>query len=145
MRIRSLKPYIWEDEKLGSVSREARLLFVGLITMADDQGRFRTTTSVIVGHIYPYDQDATRKVPRWLRELTVAGLVQTYGDGDYGYLPGWEKHQRVTHPTASLLPEPLPNHSGAAHESLTNDSRVIPPRMRAHVRGSGSGSGGGGG
>jgi hypothetical protein len=91
-------------------------LFVGLITLADDQGRFRTTTPLIVGHIYPYDRDATRKVPRWLRELIDAGLVATYGDGDYGYLPGWEKHQRITHPTASLLPEPLTNSSGVARD-----------------------------
>ena len=116
MRIRSIKPFIWEDEKLGSVSREARLLFVGLITLADDQGRFRATTTVIVGHVYPYDRDAPRRIPRWMHELADAGLVELYGDSAYGWLPGWEKHQRISHPSPSLIPEPLPNRSGAARE-----------------------------
>ena len=96
MRIRSIKPFIWEDEGLGSVSREARLLFVGLITIADDRGRFRTATSLLVGHIYPYDRDASRKVPKWLGELTAAGLVATYGEGGYGHSPlAGRKHQRI--------------------------------------------------
>lgn len=33
-RIRTLKPECWQDEKIGQLSRDARLLFVGLITMA---------------------------------------------------------------------------------------------------------------
>jgi hypothetical protein len=144
MRIRSIKPFIWEDERLGSVTREARLLFIGLITLADDAGRFRATTSVLVGHIYPYDRDASRKVPKWLQELTKAGLVALYGGDQYGHLPGWGKHQRIHHPTASLLPEPLPNRSRIVSESFTNDSGVIQPRTRARVRGGGGGGGGGG-
>jgi hypothetical protein len=116
MRIRTLKPYVWEDEKLGSVSREARLLFIGLITLADDEGRFRAAVPVIVGHVYPYDRDAARRVPRWMRELVNANLIELYSEGAYGYLPGWAKHQRITHPSPSLIPEPLTNHSGAIHE-----------------------------
>ncbi len=105
MRIRSLKPFVWHDEKVGAVSRDARLLFVGLITMADDDGRFRTLPAVICGHAYPYDDDAVRKVPRWLEELSDAGLVALYGD-HYGCLPTWTVHQRISHHVPSLLPPP---------------------------------------
>ncbi|GAC1603202.1 MAG: hypothetical protein NVS3B21_31660 [Acidimicrobiales bacterium] len=105
MRIRSLKPFVWEDEKIGQVSRDARLLFIALITMADDEGRFRTLPSVICGHAYPYDSDAPKKVSKWMDELRSASLVVLYGE-HYGYLPKWESHQRISHRTPSLLPTP---------------------------------------
>lgn len=108
MRIRTLKPYMWEDEKIGQVTRDARLLFIGLITMADDAGRFRAVPTVIVGHVFPYDRDALRKVDKWLDELDAVGLIQLYGDV-YGCILGWEKHQRISHRTPSLLPNPSEN------------------------------------
>ena len=119
MRIRTLKPYMWEDEKIGHVTRDARLLFIGLITMADDAGRFRAIPTLIVGHIYPYDQDAGRKVCKWLQELETVGLIQLYGD-TYGCIVNWEKHQRISHRTPSLLPNPSRN----GPEPLRNESRA---------------------
>lgn len=122
MRIRSVKPEIWADEKIGQASRDARLLFVGLITMADDDGRFRTLPSVVCGHVYPYDQDAFRKFPKWLDELRRLGLVQLYGE-HFGYLPTWESHQKISHPRPSILPPPgrngraaQPNSAGVSPE-----------------------------
>lgn len=38
-RIRSLKPVIWESEKVGRMSALSRLNFIGLISLADDHGR----------------------------------------------------------------------------------------------------------
>lgn len=105
MRIRSLKPFVWQDEKIGSVSRDARLLFIGLITMADDDGRFRALPSVIAGHAYPYDEDALKKIGKWLEELQSADLITLYG-AHYGVFPKWEKHQRISHRTPSILPPP---------------------------------------
>jgi hypothetical protein len=61
-RIRTIKPEMWADEKVGQLSRDARLLFVGLITMADDEGRLRGCPAAILGHVFPYDDDALRKL-----------------------------------------------------------------------------------
>jgi hypothetical protein len=60
-RIRTLKPEMWADEKVGALTRDARLLFIGLITLADDAGRFRAMPSAILGHVFPYDLDALKK------------------------------------------------------------------------------------
>lgn len=108
-RIRSLKPETWEDEKVGSVSRDARLLFVGLITMADDDGRFRYLPSAICGHVFPYDEDAPRKLGKWMKELETAGLILLYAveKVTYGWLPGWG-HQRINKKRDSDLPAPPP-------------------------------------
>lgn len=114
-RIRSLKPQVWQDEKICQVSRDARLLFVGLITMADDDGRFLTLPTVIGGHVFPRDLDAPRKIPKWIGELEDAGLIRLYG-GDYGCLPKWSDHQRISHPTPSIFPEPPRNGNGRIPE-----------------------------
>lgn len=107
-RIRTLKPEIWADEKIGALSRDARLLFVGLITMADDEGRFRALPSAILGHVFPYDEDAGRKLERWLREIEQQHLLIRYEvDGfSYGALTGWGKHQKINRANPSTLPDP---------------------------------------
>lgn len=117
-RIRSVKPEAWQDERLGNVSRDARLLFIVLVTLADDCGRFRNLPALILGHGFPYDADAPRKLGSWMDELAGIGLVHIYTDGatSYGWLPGWEKHQRINRPNPSLLPEPSLNGHGAVHE-----------------------------
>jgi hypothetical protein len=114
-RIRSLKPEAWQDERVGTVSRDARLLWVTIITLADDAGRFRALPAVLCGHGFPYDQDALRKVGTWLDELESAGLVRRYEHGGvaYGWLPKWEDHQRIQRPSPSVIPAPSLNGSGS--------------------------------
>lgn len=117
-----MKPEVWQDEKVGSVSRDARLLFIGLITMADDAGRFRALPSVILGHAFPYDEDAGRKIKRWLNELLEEGLIDLYeiAGKHYGRIPKWEKHQKINRPNPSILPEPSMNGHGAITEGSVN-------------------------
>ena len=107
-RIRTLKPEAWTDERVGRVSRDARLLWVGLITLADDEGRFRALPSLILGHAFPYDADAPRRLAGWLDEIADAGLVRFYDvDGvTYGALPKWCEHQKINRPAPSVLPAP---------------------------------------
>lgn len=107
-RIRTIKPEMWADEKVGQLSRDARLLFVALITMADDQGRLRALPPAIIGHAYPYDTDAARKLDGWLNELGACGLVEFYTHGGvlYASLPGFVKHQVINKSKPSELPVP---------------------------------------
>lgn len=118
-RIRTLKPETWADEKIGALSRDARLLFIGLITMADDDGRFRALSSAICGHVFPYDDDALKRVDRWMAELEDQRLVTRYESGGftYGSLNGWARHQRINRASISELPPPPSvNGNGAFHE-----------------------------
>lgn len=124
-RIRSLKPDTWADEKVRGVSRDARLLFVVLITMADDDGRLRDLPVAILGHGYPEDRDAPRRLERWLEELRSAGLIARYEvEGKhYIVLPKWARHQRVSHYRASVLPAPV---SRNGHPVVMESEAVFP-------------------
>lgn len=107
-RIRTIKPSFWGDEAVSELSMEARLLLVGLISSADDQGRFMASHAVISGYVFPYDKITPSKLGQWLAEIGATEIVEFYeiGRREYGWFPKWKKHQRISKPAPSTLPPP---------------------------------------
>jgi hypothetical protein len=142
-RIRSIKPEAWQDERVGALSRDARLLFVGLITMADDEGRLRAQPSMLIGSLYPWDEISPRKLMDWLNEIEREGLVIQYEHGGKPYVAfrNWKRHQRINRPSPSLLPAP-PDHAVVQANSVIdhgtetdiNTADFTPSRTRGSDR-----------
>lgn len=108
-RIRQLKPEFWTDDKIASLSRDARLLFLGLWTEADDDGRLVDSTKLLAGSLFPFDDDVTpKKLGGWLDEIIAIGLAVRYtrGAASYLYVANFKKHQKIAHPRRSSLPDP---------------------------------------
>ena len=107
-RIRSIKPQFWGDDKTARVSRDARLLALGLISMSDDGGRFLASHSSICGYAYPHDEIKPAQLAKWLKELESVGFVHLYEVNGlrYGCFLTYSKHQRISHPQPSPLPAP---------------------------------------
>jgi hypothetical protein len=107
-RIRTLKPSIWGSRSIAVLSRDARLLVVGLISFADDDGRFLGSTAAINGFVFPNDELPPAKVRKWLQEVIATGLVHEYEvEGiRYGVFPTWHANQVINRYTPSTLPEP---------------------------------------
>ena len=107
-RIRTIKPTFWGSRSAASLSRDARLLALGLISFADDDGRFLGSTAAINGYVFPNDDLAPNKVRRWLMEIAESGLIHEYRcDGvQYGCFPTWHENQVINRYTPSILPEP---------------------------------------
>lgn len=108
-RIRSVKPALFGSYTLATVVIEARYLFVGLFTEADDDGRLIDSPKRIAGALFPHDDKVTeQKVNRWLNDLQGIFSIFRYGarGGRYILLPEWLSHQKISHPTPSLLPPP---------------------------------------
>lgn len=112
-RIRTIKPSLWAA--IGHMSRDARLLAVGLISMADDEGRFVATPQAILGYVFPLDTDVTpAKLTRWMSEVATPrpsddrAVIELYSvDGvPYGWFPKYRKHQKINRPQPSPLPAP---------------------------------------
>jgi hypothetical protein len=130
LRIRSIKPEAWQDEKVGALSRDARLLMIGLITMADDEGRFRALPSVILGHAFPWDEIQPRKLAGWLVEIESVGLILRYEhDGKpYAAFRHWRRHQQINKPSDSVLP--APPDPVVVQENSQHNSRSAPVVLR---------------
>ena len=106
-RIRSIKPDAFMSDSLSRVPRGIRWTFAGLWTYLDDEGRGRDDVRLIKAALYPLDDDvALSMLSDDLKQLEHIGCICRYEvDGKtYMHAPGWEDHQRVSHPTASKLP-----------------------------------------
>jgi hypothetical protein len=129
-RIRSIKPEIVQSETIGQCSRDARLLFVLLWTIADDAGRTRAAPRLLASILFPYDEDAAGLIEGWLSELERVGCVRRYACDGSAYLdiPGWLKHQKIDKPSASRLPAPEDAAPIAADKSPSPDENSTNPR-----------------
>lgn len=103
-RIRTLKPEFWGDEKLSLLTPIDRLVFLGLISMADDAGRLVDNVKSIDGFIFPSTDDSSgasletlARMGRIVRYISSSGqaLIQ---------ISGWSKHQKVDKPSKYVLP-----------------------------------------
>lgn len=110
-RIRTVKPEFWEDETIGTLSRDARLLFISTFNMADDEGLLRWTVAYVKAQAFLYDEDlGALRVGELMTELTTAGVVFPYRGGkaqqQLGMIVNFHRHQRVNRPQPSKLPAP---------------------------------------
>lgn len=95
-RTRSIKPSFFKNEYLAECEPMARLLFVGLWTLADSQGRMEFRPLRIKAELFPYDNC---DILGLLKQLADKGFVRAYESGDIKVLeiPTFLEHQRC-HP-----------------------------------------------
>lgn len=119
-RIRSIKPEFTQSESIGRLSRDARLLFVQIWTLVDDEGRARASSRGLASALFPFDDDARGLIDGWLCELARERLITRYEvDGStYLVVNNWLKHQKIDRPTPSRLPS-LDEASRVLDESST--------------------------
>lgn len=105
-RIRTIKPEIWRDPTFNERSLAARLLFIGLISNADDEGRIGGSDALLKGIVFPADDMSSRKFTSVLDELHHAGMARRYTVAGKPYvdLPNWSSHQKINRPTTSGYP-----------------------------------------
>src|SRR5215469_1917370 len=96
-RIRSIHPGFWTDEAVVSVSRDARLLYIGLWGQCDDKGAFEWKPVSIKMRLFPADD---LDIAGLLQELARAGMVRSYAaEGrKFGAIKNFLKFQRPKKP-----------------------------------------------
>jgi hypothetical protein len=105
MRIRTIKPEFWQSEDLAEVSDKAKLLAIGLLNMADDEGYLKCHSALIRSHIFPFIEDSLN-IQGMLNELSNANYITLLlgDDGkDYLVVKNFSKHQKVNRPTPSKI------------------------------------------
>ncbi len=137
-RIRTIKPEAFSSESLAAVSVAAERTFYGLLTQADDHGRFRDQTAVIAGLLWSLrPEHGPVEVEDDLNQLAMADLICRYEGEDgkrYLHIVTFAKHQKINRPSGVRHPA-CPHHDGGqmpspsplAHGGLREDS------MRPHA------------
>jgi len=133
-RQRVLKPEIWTDEGFIELSPQAKLLFIGLISHADDEGRGISNVSAIRAKVFPADHDLSNKdIVSYKHEVAEKLRVRFYqiNGREYYQLDRWADHQSISHPKPSNIPPPekgIPEDSTIIPEESRNDHGTIPER-----------------
>ena len=100
-----------ENEQVAELSHSERLLYIGMIVFADDDGRLKASGKVLKALVFPFD-DGLRAidVSKWRDKIAYLGLITLYAVGgqEYAYHPNWRKWQTIRadryHPSDCPLP-----------------------------------------
>jgi len=110
MRMRMINPAIWDDSDFGSLSVPSRLLFIGLISHADDEGRGIADPRQLRKQCFGFDEGINSdQVERMLNEIgeKIRNVKFYVNDGrEYYCLLNWLRYQKISHPSPSTLPAP---------------------------------------
>lgn len=119
-RARNIKPSFFHNADLVDLPVETRLLFIGLWTIADREGRLEDRPKQIKMELYPAD---SFDVDTLLNQLNEAGFIQRYvnNNNKYIHIVNFTKHQNPhVKEVASTIPAP------DEHQTCTMQSRLIP-------------------
>lgn len=108
-RKRMIDPGIWDSEDFSRLSVWARLVFIGLFSNADDEGRGRAHPVYLKSILFPYDEElAVADIKTALQEIEAVMSVTFYErQGKQFYmLRHWRQFQTINKPTPSKLPPP---------------------------------------
>lgn len=128
MRIRTIKPEFWSHPVLAKLPESARLMAIGLLTYADDEGFFLADPVLVRNALFPFDETCER-LRSDLQNLEQIGYIERIHHPERGFLGRVVKfrdHQKISHPTASKIKvywvsEKLRIHSGVIPETLRPD------------------------
>lgn len=128
---RLLNSKIWTNEKVGSLPFGGRLLFIALITHADDDGRLKGSPRYLKALCFPYDDIEIDDVSLWLNMLSALGLVQPYSVNGNVFLclTGWNEHQSIRKDryAPSTLPSPTDNQLTTKEQPTDNQLTTTVP------------------
>lgn len=139
-RARNIKPGFFSNEDIAELSFGSRLLFIGLWTLSDREGRLEDRPKRIRGELFRFDDVSTETLSEWLDVLANKGFIVRYcvGKENYIQITNFVKHQNPhKKEQASSIPGPSeivaspvitgqdrekPDHAGLIPSSLIPDS-----------------------
>jgi len=137
MRIRTIKPEFWHHEILAQLPEFTRLLAIGLLNYADDEGYFYASPQAIRGAVFPFLDDSGR-ITVALRELSNVGYIELGKCHDgraVGRVAKFRLHQVINKPASSKIGPFSVQNDGCSNttvglpESSGSDTVGLPPGM----------------
>ena len=106
MRIRTIKPEFWTSETIAPLPDAVKLLAIGLLNYADDEGYFWANPTLIRAALFPF-LDESKMILGWLQDLSRVGYIRlgkrSDGDRDVGQVVNFLIYQRIDKPKPSII------------------------------------------
>lgn len=129
---RFLRPGIRTSERWNKAGFLAQSLYVGILTLVDDFGRYDGRARLLHGECFSLRDDVKpHQTATALKELSVCGLIQLYGIDGKEYLQVLQWQERSRSETSKF---PNPPEQSAAERSGTQESAsslAIVPRHKS--------------
>lgn len=106
-RKRMIDPNIWESEDFSKLSTLAKLVFIGMFSNADDEGRGKAKPVYLKSKIFPYNEEIRIiDIDKTLSEISSYMSVTFYScnENEYYVFDNWAKWQKIDRPTTSIIP-----------------------------------------
>lgn len=135
-RKRMIDPNIWQSEDFGKLSLLAKMVFIGLFSLADDEGRGRANPVYLKSTLFPYEESMrSADITKTLFEISsnMSVIFYSYDGSDYYSLYNWNEWQKIDKPTDSKLPafdESNKEIRRLFAEGSTKTSRVLSPNKK---------------
>lgn len=122
-----ISPEIWDNQSFGELSLLAKILFIGMISQADDDGKGVLSAQLLKSRILPFDELRIADVDKALNEIGHNASVAKSADAEkalnerghkmsvvfyevegkrYYLFENWRKWQTINRPIPSKLPNP---------------------------------------
>jgi hypothetical protein len=132
-RARNIKPGFFRNADLAEMPVEARLLFIGLWTIADREGRLEDRPKQIKMEIFPADSFDCNLL---LDSLASAGMVDRYEAGGKKYLSvvNFTKHQNPHRDEkASTIPPPVRTSTVSGATTAEHHANTVQTQFEHHA------------
>jgi hypothetical protein len=136
MRIRTVKPQFFQDERLYDIEMNTglpiRVIFIGLWCVADREGRFDWNPRRLKVQILPHDECVDFGAA--LEALREGGFIFDYHSGgkDFGCIPGFRSHQVINN-RESPSSRPAPASDGPEASTVETPAVKKPSAKKAVV------------
>ena len=97
-RKRMIDPSIWINEDFGTLTNLAKLVYIGLFSMADDEGRGKASPAYIKAVLFPYNDDLRiADIIKTLSEIssTMSVIFYSCDENMYYTLTSWKTWQKI--------------------------------------------------
>ena len=128
-RNRMIKPEFWDDEKLVTISRDARLLYIGMWNFSDDYGVVKGNHEWLKNRIFPYEKLSLEEFSRWVKEIEdMKRILHFISSGEsFFFIKNFKKYQTINHVSKTRNPEPpvtLTEDYGSTTVALPHESNI---------------------
>ncbi len=105
---RFIWPSIWVSENFLELNFRQRLLFIGMFSLADDEGRIKASPISIKAAVFPVDNVSLEEIKSDLQVLYKTGCILLYKVNSeiFASIVKWDIYQHPKYKVASKIPPP---------------------------------------
>lgn len=132
-RKRMIDPNIWQSEDFSKLSTLGKLVFIGLFSLADDEGRGRCNPVYLKSTLFPYEEGIrSADIDKTLSEISSNMSVIFYScDGSSYYsLYNWNIWQKIDRPSQSKIPDYDEKMTRLFVDNSSNARRGVSPNKK---------------